>query len=121
MSYEAYKIIHILGLVFLTFGLFGLASVIWNGETPKPHLRKLMLAAHGIGLVLLLVAGFGLAARLGLARQMPNWIYAKLGVWLLVGALPALIRRMPQKAGLWVVTTFILILLAVMLAVAKPF
>ncbi len=121
MSYEVYKIIHILGLVFLTFGLFGLASIIWNGATPQPRLRKLMLAAHGIGLVLMLVAGFGLAARLGLARQMPNWIYAKIGIWLVVGALPALIRRMPQKVGLWVVATFILILLAVIFAITKPF
>lgn len=121
MSYEFYKILHIAGLLLTVFGLFGLIAISWNDSAPKASLRKTLMISHGIGLLLLLVAGFGLAARLNLMGQLPNWIYAKLGIWLLVGGAPALIKRQPKKAALWFVVTLILVLLAVTFAVTKPF
>ncbi len=121
MTYEFYKILHILGLTLTLFGLFGLSSVLWNEATPQAGLRKIWSISHGIGLLMLLVAGFGLAARLGLARQLPSWIYFKLFIWVLLGAMPALIKRQPQKSGLWTLVVFILVLLAVIFAIKKPF
>lgn len=121
MSYEFYKIVHIAGLLLTVFGLFGLITVNLNDSVPKPSVRKIMLMTHGIGLLLLLVAGFGLAARLNLMGQLPNWVYAKLGIWLLVGAAPALIKRQPKKGMLWLLVILILVMLAVTFAVTKPF
>jgi uncharacterized membrane protein len=121
MSYEFYKILHIIGLLLTVFGLFGLSSVLWNDSAPKPQLRKIWIVSHGVGLLLLLVAGFGLAARLGLAGQLPGWIYAKLAIWLLVGGSLSLVKRKPRKSALWTLLIFVLVILAVILAVTKPF
>jgi hypothetical protein len=121
MSFEFYKVLHIAGLLLTVFGLFGLIAVYWNDSAPKPALRKALMMSHGIGLLILLVAGFGLAARLNLMGQLPGWVYGKLGIWLLVGGAPALIKRQPKKAAIWLVVTLILVLLAVTFAVTKPF
>ena len=121
MSFEFYKVIHIAGLLLTVFGLFGLIAVYWNDSVPKPALRKALMMSHGVGLLFLLVAGFGLAARLNLMGHLPGWVYAKLGIWLLVGGAPNLIKRQPQKAALWLVVTLIIVLLAVTFAVTKPF
>lgn len=110
-----------MGLVITIFGLFGLASVLWNESKPQPRLRKIWMVAHGIGLLLLFVAGFGLAARMGFAAALPKWVYAKIIIWLFVGGLIALIKRKPQKAGLWILSLFLLLTTAIILAVMKPF
>ena len=76
---------------------------------------------HGVALLLILVAGFGLMARLGLFGAIPLWAWAKIVLWLLLGAAIFLLKRNPRWAtGLWV--TFPLAgALAAWLAVAKPF
>lgn len=121
MSYEFYKVLHVSGMVLTLFGLFGLASVLWNDAAPKPGLRKLWMISHGVGLLLLIVAGFGLLARLGLARQVPDWAYAKMGIWFLLGAILSLIKRKPRNAPVWIALIFVLVILAISFAVTKPF
>jgi hypothetical protein len=121
MTYEFYKILHIAGLLLTVFGLFGLASVQWNGSTPQVFLRKIWMISHGTGLLFLVVSGFGMAARLGITSPLPKWIYAKLVIWLLLGALIALIKRIPRKSATWIISVFVLALAAALLAITKPF
>ncbi len=121
MSYEFYKVLHVTGLLLTVFGLFGLASILWNESSPKPFLRKLLIIFHGVGLVFLIVAGFGLLARMGLARQVPDWAYAKMVIWLLLGGILVLVKRKPQKMAVWVSLIFALVITALILAVTKPF
>ncbi len=111
MSYEFYKALHILGiaLLFLAFG--GLAGHALNGGTKETNkARGLMLASHGIGLVLILVAGFGMLAKMGGSGGMfPSWIHPKLLIWLLLGAATMPLQRKNALAKpLW----FVLPLLA---------
>ena len=113
MSYEFYKALHILGiaLLFLAFG--GLAGHALNGGTREDNrARGLMLASHGLGLLLLLVAGFGMLAKIG-GGMFPSWVHPKLLIWLLFAAATMPLQRKSAMAKpLW----FVLPLLALVAA-----
>lgn len=120
MPYEFYKLIHLIGIVLLFTGLVTLITMKVAGIALSGTSKKIAFATHGIGLVFLLVSGFGLLARLGMAQNMPNWIYVKLLIWLFLGASVALIKRKVQG---W---SFYYVLLAVFtlagyVALYKPF
>lgn len=120
ISYTIYKTLHILGafMVFLAIG--GVALHGMNGGTRETHTRRGWTGAwHGVGLLLVLVAGFGMVARQGLG--MAGWVYGKLVVWVLLGALLFVIARHPSRGrALWT-TAAVLGLAAVYLALYKPF
>ncbi len=124
MSYEFYKVLHLLGL-FMTFtGLTVILIAHWtkseSAEVTKP-VRILGSATHGVGLVLTLVGGFGLAARLGLVTGLPTWIYIKLTLWLIAGGLLSAAKR-KAKHGLAIYTVMLVIFtLGAWIAVNKPF
>ena len=66
--------------------------------------QKLGAITSGIGLTLLLVAGFGLIAKLGYSYTS-TWIIVKMIIWLLLGGLVAFINRKPEWAKLlWWIT-----------------
>ncbi|MEE2776532.1 MAG: hypothetical protein VYE73_07180 [Acidobacteriota bacterium] len=83
-------VLHLLG-VFLLFS--GLGALALGGDES----RKLGGMTHGIGLLLILVTG--LVAMMGLGTDhsagLPGWIYAKLAIWLLMGAAIVALRRAP--------------------------
>jgi len=122
MSYEFYKVLHIVGIVSI---FLSLGALLWNsftgGEKKFPG-RKVVMITHGVGLLIAFVAGFGLMARIGLVQQSwPGWIYAKVAIWLFLGGIVALIPRKPKLAiPIW----FVLIVTAgaaAYLANTKPF
>ncbi len=83
MSIDFYRYLHILGLILLAFSL-GIACIPQEG-LPGSKLKKTRAISHGIGLLLLFVAGFGLLAKLQIHWPYPWWVYAKLLVWLGLG------------------------------------
>jgi hypothetical protein len=94
IPYEAYKVIHILGNMFL---LLSLGAYLMLSMNQSPRGRKLAAITHGISVIIILVAGFGLLARLGYfgAEGWPLWVWFKLAVWLVLAAIIFLIKRMP--------------------------
>lgn len=91
MPYEFYKILHFSGLILTFTSLSGyIFYLVQNKSNEK---KKLFSILHGIGLLILLVSGFGLAARLGLVSQLPLWVYIKIAIWLVVGGAIAVIKR----------------------------
>lgn len=121
MSYEFYKIMHLTGLACLFFGFGGLLVAAYAGVTLNSKARAMSFATHGIGLLLLLVGGFGMLAKLGLMAQMPGWVYAKLGIWVLMGAGVSVVKRKGYIG--WPVAILLLGLgtTAAYLAITKPF
>jgi hypothetical protein len=114
---EVYKIIHLLGIAWLFFVLGGATLHALNGgDKASNNSRKLMAASHGVALVIILVAGFGMLG----GKQMGTWVFLKFALWLVLGASLALIQKKPGLAkALW----FVLPLLAAAgayLAVYKP-
>ncbi len=121
MSYETYKLIHLIS-GFLLFSIAGGVALYAanGGDKAGNTLRKLVGILHGIALLGILVAGFGLLARLGIGG-IPGWVWAKLVVWLVIGGIATLPYKRPQlgKVFLWLVP--LLGGVAAWLAVAKPF
>ena len=111
ISLSVYKILHLFGIM-LMFSALGAVIVATVAGEANPRLRKLAGMAHGIALVLILVAGFGMLARLGLNGPWPLWVWLKLTIWLVFGAATVLVRRLGERAG------WLLVLLPVLGGVA---
>jgi hypothetical protein len=112
MPYEVYKILHLAGLAAM-FAAMGAAAL-------APTVRaKLVAAPHGTALLIVLVSGFGMHAKLGIPG-FPIWLVGKLVLWAAFGGLLAVARRVPNAAmALWVAIP-VLTAIAAWLAVAKP-
>jgi hypothetical protein len=122
MSYNFYKILHIAAVLGVFASLGAVAFHALNGGSRLGSTgRGLVAALHGGGLLLALVAGFGLLARLDLAPAWPGWVWAKLAIWLVVGGLAAVPYRRPDLARPVLLLLPLLGLAAAWLAIAKPF
>ncbi|WCL49190.1 hypothetical protein [Leptospira sp. GIMC2001] len=123
ISYQVYKLIHLLGIFCVIASLAGLAFYTANGGLKSNNkLRKQSGIFHGVGLLLILVAGFGMLARLGITQfPWPGWVFAKFGVWIIFGGLYAAVMKNPTIAKvMWLIIPF-LGLLSAYIAVMKPF
>ncbi|EIE01263.1 hypothetical protein [Leptospira licerasiae] len=121
ISYPVYKLIHILGILFLFSAYGGLALHVLGGGTKENAPKKLIASAHGIGMTLILLGGFGMLARIGLLTSFPGWVIAKIVIWLIFGGLLTAYYKKPEFAkilwfGLPVLGTF-----SAYLALYKPF
>ena len=122
MSYQTYLLIHLVAVFAILGTMIAMALHMVGGGTKASFgARKLAAAVHGTGLIVALIAGFGLLARLGLAQGgIPGWAIAKLVIWLILGAMPVLIYRVPKAATLLFVLIFVFGGLATYLAIFKP-
>ena len=121
ISYEVYKIIHILGIMVLFLSLGALFFTAFNGiELSKKQKRPWMIA-HGVSLFFILLGGFGLLARLGMASGFPLWVWVKLIVWAVFGGVAALLIRKPKLSKMTLSVTIALGFVAVYFANYKPF
>ena len=66
-----------------------------------PAIRKKIFIFHGLSSLFLLVAGFGLMAKIGL-HSFPPWILGKLLCWVIMaGVAPFLALRFPNLYAFW--------------------
>jgi hypothetical protein len=95
ITYSAYKLIHILGIMFL---LLSLGAYLILSMNKSINGRKLAAITHGISILIILVAGFGLLTRLGYlsVNSWPIWVWFKVAIWLILALTIILIRRMPN-------------------------
>ena len=102
MPYEAYKVMHFLGIFMLITTLAAVAMHALRGGNRQdlPH-RKPIAIAHGLSVLLILTGGFGLLARLGIVQGgLPIWIYIKLLIWVaLAGAIA--VPYLGQRYARW--------------------
>jgi hypothetical protein len=101
MSFAAYKVIHILSVLFVFVSLGALMLAARDG-VERGNGRKLAGMTHGIALLAVLVAGFGALARLGMPNPAawPMWVWIKALIWLVLGGIIVLIRRSPRLGTL---------------------
>jgi hypothetical protein len=83
--------------------------------------RKAASILHGSSLLLVLVVGLGMLHLLGRGAMGQGWWMAKLGLWLFIGASPALTKR--KILPPWLVLTLCLVagFVATWLGIKKPF
>jgi hypothetical protein len=120
MPYQFYLVLHFLGIFLVLMPLAGICFHLAAGGTREWPLRKFAAMLHGIGLLIALIAGFGLLAKLGMMKSLPPWAIGKLVIWLILGAMPALLYRKAQMAKGWLFLVIALAVLAGGLAAYKP-
>lgn len=119
MSYEFYKVLHLLGLALTLLSFGGILMFAMNGGTKATNqFKRGVMVSHGIGLLLLLVAGFGMLAKMG-SNGLPTWAILKLVIWLSFGGLIALAYKQKFASTLWLVIPA-LVVVATLLAQNKP-
>jgi len=101
ISYEAYRVLHVFGVMFL---LFSLGAYLTLSMNKSERGKRLAAITHGVSVLIILVAGFGLLARLGSSGvgEWPLWVWVKLFIWLILALIIVLIKRVPGLAPvLW--------------------
>ena len=97
LSLSFYKVLHLLGIM-LMFSALGAAIAAAVAGDANPRLKKLGGLAHGVALLIILVGGFGMLARLGLT-DWGLWVWLKLVIWVLFGGITVFVRKAGEKAG----------------------
>ena len=122
MSLTTYNLIHLTGLAALLMSLGGIAAITAAGHDLKASGQKgQLMALHGVGLVLVIVAGFGQLARLGISHSgIPGWVWMKVVLWLILGLVPLWIRKSPKVARPLLLVLPLLVLAGAYLALYKP-
>ena len=114
MTLEFYTWLHLAGIGLMLLAIGGRAQ----GNDSN---RKLLSIAHGGGLLVALVAGFGLMARYEILWPWPGWLMGKMVLWLVFGASIVLLKRLPQmRTRIWW-GAWGLFLVAAYLGVHRPF
>lgn len=121
MSYEFYKIIHLVSIMTLFFSFGGVLVLRYAGLPLQGKPKTMAFMLHGIALLALLVSGFGLLAKMGLMATLPGWAQGKLLIWVLLGAGISLVKRKGNLGWPLVILILGLGLTAAILAVTKPF
>ncbi len=123
MSYSFYNLLHIFGIALLVISIGGVCVHAASGGAKETNaVRRLILVMHGLGALLVLVAGFGMLARLdGQESGFPLWIWPKLLIWLVLAGIIVVPYRKATAAKTVVVLVPILVLLSAYFAIYKPF
>jgi hypothetical protein len=120
IPFIVYKTLHLVGVMLTIVALGGMAIHAANGGTRDQSLtRRLTTATHGLGLLLVLVAGFGMLVRLG-GSAGSGWVLIKLVIWLVLGAAAVIPYRRPQFARALFLIVPLLAALAAIVAITKP-
>lgn len=121
---DFYEVLHIIGIALVFSAIGGVAIHAANGGARNTaSTRRLVSIVHGIGMLLILVGGFGMLARMGFQHgaNFPGWLWVKLIVWLLLGGLAMVPYRKPEMARPFFVILPLLAGVAVYMALYKPF
>ena len=119
MDYDFYKVLHVLGVSLVLLALGGITVHTMNGGTKESNsFRKSAAIAHGVGLLLLLVAGFGMLAKMGI-HGFPAWVAIKSVIWLILGAVAALAYKKEFARLVWLAMP-VLVVAATLVALVKP-
>lgn len=82
MSPQIYHVLHLVGLVCVFIGFGALLSGYSKGA----------MKWHGIGLLISLISGFGMVAKMQLPMTS-KWLIVKMVLWLVLGFLPVLVKK----------------------------
>ena len=91
-------------LLFLSLGGVTLYSIN-GGKKSENKFKTVAAITHGLALVLIIVAGFGLMKFRGISHSaLPVWVILKIVIWLAFGGLLTLAYKNPKAAKiLWIV------------------
>lgn len=115
MSPIFYHYLHLIGVILLFTSVGGMLAVAGGVSSAK----KLVGILHGVGLLILLIAGFGWLAKSG--NVYPKYVWVKVGIWVVLGVLPLIVRKRVVQPGVGVALGILLGAVAAYLGYFKPF
>ncbi|MCA8974425.1 MAG: hypothetical protein KDC98_06870 [Planctomycetes bacterium] len=115
MSPEFYRIAHIVGVLMLFLGLGGMLACGGREGAKAPALFPML---HGLGLIVMVVAGIGRAHKVGFG--WPSWLLLKIVCWLVIAVLPVFVKRGKLNGAVAVLLALCLGGVALWLAATKP-
>jgi hypothetical protein len=110
MDYTVYKLIHLIGIAAVALGTGGMLA---SGSN-----RKTFAIWQGVGLLVMLVSGFGLLAKLHLG--FPHFAIVKTILWVLLAVMPVILRKLKAPLSAAIVVSLTLVGILAWLGVAKP-
>jgi hypothetical protein len=110
ISETTYRIIHLIGLAAL--------AVSTGGMLASEKSRRTFAMVQGLALLVVLVTGFGMLAQLHLG--FPHFAMVKILLWVFIGMLPVVFRKMNTPVIISTLVIVALIGVAAWLGVAKP-
>lgn len=124
-SHQLYNVVHIIGIVLAISALGGAVVLAMTGGSAPTHrpLRRLLAILHGAGVLLILIGGFGMLARLGGMHGggFPLWLWVKIGVWAVIAVALFIALRKATLARPLLLALPVLGGLATYMAIYKPF
>lgn len=117
MSFQTYHFLHLIGVIATFLGIGALLARAALAPTNRT-MRVWGAVVAGIGLLFLLVSGFGMQAKGGFG--WPLWMLAKIILWVLLGGLLALINRKPKWHAVFWIAVFAIGFAAAWLGYFKP-
>ena len=110
MDATIYKIIHLTGIAAIALGVGGMMA---GGSNRKPF-----AICQGVGLLVMLVSGFGLLAKLHLGY--PHFAIVKTVLWVVIAILPMLARRLKLPVAAAMLISLTMVGIMAWLGVMKP-
>ena len=110
MDATIYKIIHLTGIAAIALGVGGMMA---GGSNRKPF-----AICQGVGLLVMLVSGFGLLAKLHLGY--PHFAILKTVLWVVIAILPMLARRLKLPLAAAMLISLTMVGIMAWLGVMKP-
>ncbi len=120
MPPQFYYVLHMTGILMLFMGYGALlARSLAGGEDRR--VRRLGAITSGVGLIFILVAGFGLLSTIH-GNTFHGWVIAKIVVWIVLGAAIVAINRKPAAAmALWWITLGLGVVSSILVYYRPPF
>lgn len=107
-----YKWLHLIGIATLFFALGSSLQAARLGTVKENNpWHKSNSLLHGVALLLLIVSGFGMLAKLSIHWPFPGWIFAKLFIWAFMGYAIAFYKKgsaFSGKARILLIALFVL-------------
>jgi uncharacterized membrane protein SirB2 len=107
-----YYVLHVVAAFALTGVTFAACAA------PLPEKRRGVMILGGIATLVMVIAGFGLAAKLHYG--FPGWLIAKILCWLVLSALGGMAFRKPESARTLSIIALVVIAVAVYCVYYKP-
>lgn len=123
MADLSFKLVHLVGVMLLFFGLSGM--IFTSSAGPTPAKKSILHAAPLlpiIALLVIMVSGIVQLHSLGLLHgDPPGWAKAKFLILLLFGGSLAVVDKFRRSTGILILGWFLLGSAAAYLALHKPF
>jgi len=112
-GYDVYIMLHLAGAFAVAMAYGGLGMWAMNEkEMGENRFKKLGVIAHGVGLLAIIVGGFGMLANMGENPMTLGWVHLKLTIWLALGGGLTLLKKKPELAKEILGTAFMLMFAA---------